>query len=193
MSVPLLASKKKVLFRSTTTTTKYIVYMSKFIHFFYFFLAWHRFAFLREMNIFRVPEIHWRRRSSLFTATERCCRLHTSPLVSFYAFSLYRFYHSRRYPTFLPRCIPASSFSLLHALRKDTTAADKIYYKICLLCSLSMLVLYFCSGQSEKRNSSSNEYKSSEWSMNASATSLRVILFQILYFSQLSKAFLLHQ
>lgn len=59
----------------------------------------------------RVPEIQWRRRSSHFMTTKRCCRLHTSP-VSFYAFSLYRFYHSRRHTAFFPRCIPTSFFSL---------------------------------------------------------------------------------
>lgn len=58
-----------------------------------------------------VPEIQWRRRSSHFMTTKRCCRLHTNP-VSFYAFSLYRFYHSRRHTTFFPRYISTSFFSL---------------------------------------------------------------------------------
>lgn len=65
----------------------------------------------------------------------------------------------------------AFSSSFFYSPCEKTTADDKVYYKICALCSLSPR-LYSYSGQSEKRNSSPDD-KSSDWSMNASA-----ILFQ---------------
>lgn len=105
-----------------------------------------------------LPEIQWRRRSPLFMATGRCCRPHTSPLVSFYTFSLYRLItretSSSSSPSPQPsRCI----YSLFLALWQDTAATDNIYYKTWP----SMLAFHarvsLCSGQSEKRNSLSDD------------------------------------
>lgn len=75
----------------------------------------------------RLPEIQWRQHGPLFMASGRCCRLHTSPLVSFYTFSLYRLIIrdvSQSSPVVAPR---ATFFP--PALRQDTTATDNIYYE----------------------------------------------------------------
>lgn len=80
----------------------------------------------------RLPEIQWRRRSPPFIATGRCCRPHTSPLVSFYTFSLYRLITRDVFQALSPFFSPLPSrciFSLFLALWQDTAATDNIYYK----------------------------------------------------------------
>lgn len=64
-------------------------------------LAWHKFTFLQQMNIFARPGNSMA--TAQFPLYDNQEMLYTSP-VSFYAFSLYRFYHSRRHTTFFLRC-----------------------------------------------------------------------------------------
>lgn len=134
----------------------------KFIHFFYFFgVTQIRFsatdeyfcAFRKFNGDGAVPSL-WQPRDVV-----ACCT--PAPLSRFIPSLFIAFIIRDVIRLSSPRCIPASFFSLSLslALRKDTTATDKIYYKTCLLCSLFTLV-YFRSGQSEKRNSSSDDKSS---------------------------------
>lgn len=142
----------------------HFVHLKNATHFFHSFAKTYRLdlrprrdtdsLFCGRWIFLRLPEIQWRRRSPLFMATGRCCRPHTSPLVSFYTFSLYRLITRDVFQSLLSSPQPSRCISsLFPTLWQDTAATDNIYYKTWPSMPVFHARVSLCSGQSEKRNS----------------------------------------
>jgi len=185
---------------------KYISYFKNATHSFILSLnvparspsaAWHRFAFLRQMNISAPSGNSMATAQSPLYGHREMSPAHQPPRLYLLSLSPY---HSRRLP--VPHS-PQSSrciFSFFLTLWQDTAATDNIYYKTWpFLCSPSMLVYLFAADKARKEIPCLMT-KVCGWSANTSATSFRIFvqfrlllsLTQFYYYTQNIKWYALY-